>query len=241
MTASLPVLTFHAFDERPSPISYPPPLFRRAVAALHGGGWRTVRLSEAARLLAAGAPPPEKTLAITIDDGYRSTLDVALPALREHGLTATVFVVTDRPAMHGRPLMTPPEWRLLHENGLELGAHTRSHPMLPTLGDADVEREVLGSKLRIEDAVGAAVPAFAYPAGRFDERVRGIVAPHFACACSTRLAMARPGGDPYALPRLDAHYLRHERAFPRLDGALLRGYLAGRAALRALRRLPPAG
>jgi peptidoglycan/xylan/chitin deacetylase (PgdA/CDA1 family) len=235
VTESLPVLTFHAFDEGRSPISYSPALFGRAIAALHEAGWITVGLSEAARLISTGVAPPEKTLVITIDDGYRSVFDTALPALREHGMTATVFIVTDRRSLHDRPLMTPSHWRQLHEEGMELGAHTLTHPMLPTLDDAEVERETLRSKLLLEDAVGSAVTSFAYPAGRFDARVRGIVARHFACTCSTRLALTHLGDDLHALPRIDAHYLRHEWWFARLDGTLFRSYLKGRTVLRSLR------
>ena len=238
MTDSLPVLTFHAFESSRSPIAYPPALFGRALAALRGAGWRTARLCEAAGWIADGVAPPEKTLVLTIDDGYRSTLDAALPALRELGMTATVFVVAGRTSLHGRPLMDPADWRRLHAEGLELGAHTMTHPMLPALDDAGIEREALGSKRRIEDAVGAEVTSFAYPAGRFDDRVRGIVTRYFACACTTRLAQARPGDDVHALPRIDAHYLRRAGWFARLDGPLLRAYLGGRAALRMLRGTP---
>jgi peptidoglycan/xylan/chitin deacetylase (PgdA/CDA1 family) len=35
------------------------------------------------------------TVAITIDDGYRDTLEVAAPLLHEHGLPATVYLATD--------------------------------------------------------------------------------------------------------------------------------------------------
>lgn len=235
MTDRLPVLTFHAFESRRSPIAYAPAAFGRALAALRDAGWSTVRLREAARWVGEGAAFPEKTLVLTIDDGYRTLLDAALPALLDHGMTATVFVVTHRSAMHDRPLTGPSDWRRLAAQGFELGAHTMTHPVLTGLDDAGVEREALGSKRRIEDAVGAEVASFAYPSGRVDDRVRRIVARHFACACTTRLAMIRPGDALHALPRIDAHYLRRAAWFGRLDSALLRAYLGGRAALRTLR------
>ncbi|MBP8805467.1 MAG: polysaccharide deacetylase family protein [Kofleriaceae bacterium] len=41
-----------------------------------------------------GAPLPPNPCLITFDDGYRSNLTVALPALREVGATATFFIAT---------------------------------------------------------------------------------------------------------------------------------------------------
>ncbi|NNG24211.1 polysaccharide deacetylase family protein [Massilia sp. ML15P13] len=50
-------------------------------------------LYNAIQLLGTGRMPP-RAIAITFDDGYRSTHDLALPILREYGLAATVFVTT---------------------------------------------------------------------------------------------------------------------------------------------------
>ena len=50
-------------------------------------------LHDAVRMLATERMPP-RAVAITFDDGYRSTHDLALPVLREFGLPATVFVTT---------------------------------------------------------------------------------------------------------------------------------------------------
>lgn len=50
-------------------------------------------LHDAVQMLSTERMPP-RAVAITFDDGYRSTHDLALPILREYQLPATVFVTT---------------------------------------------------------------------------------------------------------------------------------------------------
>ena len=52
-------------------------------------------LAELVRILATGAPLPERSAVITIDDGYRSTYTLAYPVLRELGVPAVVFFATE--------------------------------------------------------------------------------------------------------------------------------------------------
>ena len=54
----------------------------------------------------------------------------------------------------------------LSENGIELGAHTASHPILTRISLDAVSAELLQSKQRIEAEVGKPVLSFAYPNGQ---------------------------------------------------------------------------
>jgi peptidoglycan/xylan/chitin deacetylase (PgdA/CDA1 family) len=56
---------------------------------------RVLPLAEFAQRVSSPDPLSEDIAAITFDDGYRDNLDVALPILERHRLTATVFVTTD--------------------------------------------------------------------------------------------------------------------------------------------------
>jgi len=56
--------------------------------------YRVIPLEALVEALATGAALPPRTLAITIDDGYRSNYTLAYPALREYGLPATIFLTT---------------------------------------------------------------------------------------------------------------------------------------------------
>lgn len=45
-------------------------------------------------ILASGAAVPDNSLIITFDDGYMDNYETALPILKKHGLTATIYVST---------------------------------------------------------------------------------------------------------------------------------------------------
>ena len=98
------------------------------------------------------------------------------------------------------------EARAMQEDGLvTVGAHTRTHPILTRVSRDRAWDEIAGSKARIEQEVGGEVTHFAYPNGKegdFDAETRGLVTEAgFESAASTVTAHARPGVDPYALPR----------------------------------------
>ena len=68
-----------------------PDFLDAALSRIAERGFAFVTLSEAARRLSEGGPP---FAALTFDDGYRDTRDVALPILARHAVPATVFFAT---------------------------------------------------------------------------------------------------------------------------------------------------
>lgn len=93
-TYRLPVLMYHHFDENVTADTVvSPERFREQMVALKDAGYTTVTLSQIADFIDFGVPLPEKSVLITLDDGYSSNLAVAAPILEELGLCATVFVI----------------------------------------------------------------------------------------------------------------------------------------------------
>lgn len=62
--------------------------------------------------------------------------------------------------------MTWDELRKLDRTLIEVGAHTRTHPILSACSPQEQEQEILGSKREIEAQLGAPVSAFCYPNGQ---------------------------------------------------------------------------
>lgn len=116
---------------------------------------------------------PDRPVLITFDDGYRSILDIALPALRDIKFRATVFVVTDLLGATNRwdadeiqePLLSVNEVRRVREEGHDVQSHTRTHPDLNALSAGEALTELRTSRLDLERILGAPVRVVAYPWG----------------------------------------------------------------------------
>ena len=246
MTSSLPILTFHAIDDRPSVTSFSPRVFRHGIARLHENGYKTLRLAEVVNYLKEGKPFPDRSIVITFDDGYRSVFDEAFPVLQQYNMTATVFLTVGEksnselngrlPSLGKRQMLCWKEIMEMHQYGIDFGAHTLTHPDLTRLPFEHAQSEILDSKAIIEDTLSAPVSCFAYPFGRYDERILEIVKKHFSYACSDRLGLVSSGSNIYALERVEAYYLRSERLFDIMLTSLFPWYIRACSIPRQIRR-----
>ncbi|MDQ4624557.1 polysaccharide deacetylase family protein [Janthinobacterium lividum] len=105
-------------------------------------------------------------------------------------------------------MLSTAQLRQLHAAGMELGAHTASHPILSTLAERAAQRDIAHGKQQLEALIQAPVSLFAYPNGKAG---RDYGAPHvamvkdlgFKAAVATDWGVARPGAglDLLQLPR----------------------------------------
>lgn len=94
----------------------------------------------------------------------------------------------------------------LAQQGIEIGGHTVTHPILTSLDDKDAFYEIEGGKKQLEQITGKPVRLFAYPNGKvgmdFDERhVAMAKEAGFTAAFTTALGSATHKNDPFQLPR----------------------------------------
>lgn len=228
-TRGVPVLLYHAFGEEPSRFVIPLRTFARQLRLLALLGYRVVPYGELAMALRSGS----RTAVLTIDDGYADNGADAAAVLERRGFGATVFVVSGRlgadndwsdvPPLRGRPMLAAEDLRRLRGRGLEFGAHTRTHPALPDLGDDELAEEIESSRSELERTLGEPVRSFAYPYGRFDERaVAAVRRAGFASACTTEPRPARVDDDPLLIPRIE---IKRSDSLPRF---LLKVWFGGR-------------
>jgi peptidoglycan/xylan/chitin deacetylase (PgdA/CDA1 family) len=235
------ILTYHSIDASGSPISVSAEQFQRHVRWLAGSRVRVVALEE----LLQGSDEFD-TIAITFDDGFENFVGAA-DLLLEHGLPATVFVVTRQVgqtnAWGGRTSETVPELPLLdwdalgrlRDRGISLGAHSRTHPSLDRVEGPALEEEIDGSATDLRERLGVAARTFAYPYGAVSAAATAAARKTFDLAVTTELRMIHPGDPMHLLPRLDMFYYREAGLLDRWGTPAFRRHLWLRATLRRVR------
>jgi len=159
-----------------------PDAFRAQLELLLGAGFEFVTIAEFANRY-EGDEPPTGLASVTFDDGMDDNYEVVLPILTELSLPATVYVVTglvDKPnpwltAVSGARMMNEEELREVAAAGVEIGAHTITHPDLSRLGYDACFEEVDGSRRELERLLGRSVKTFAYPFCRYGPAARTAV------------------------------------------------------------------
>lgn len=215
-----PILMYHWFRRKGVPSSsrspqleITPELFGRQMAMLSRAGYRSVSLGRAVSAAGDGRLP-RRSVVITFDDGTLDFWEHAKPILEQHGMTATLFVVSgqvggtstwDRELGEpDRRLMSWDQIRQLHRDGFEIGSHTHTHRPLTELSDEEVLSELERSRRTLADELGAVPQFLAYPRGFYTERHKRLVREAgYAGACAVILRWRDLWrADPYALKRM---------------------------------------
>lgn len=246
------VLCYHGLSPSwPAETSVRPEDFGRQLADLSARGYRGMTFAEALT-----APAGERVMAVTFDDAHASVLELAAPEMARLGVPGTVFVATDYPDS-GRPmgwdgydvwLGTAHEQELrcmsweqlggLVERGWEVGSHTRSHPHLPALGDAEIAAELAASRRECEERLGVPCRSIAYPYGEYDERVvRAAREAGYCFGASVPRRAAAPL--PLAWPRVGVYHGEGPRRLRLRALSRRQRPSASLRAMLALRRLLP--
>jgi peptidoglycan/xylan/chitin deacetylase (PgdA/CDA1 family) len=92
---------------------------------------------------------------------------------------------------------------LAHAPGIEIGAHTITHPLLTTRPPAEQRSEVEDGRRRLEELTGTPVTVFSYPHGDVDAGVEAVVRKAgFSLACQTEEGAVGRFTPRHRLPRL---------------------------------------
>jgi len=106
---------------------------------------------------------------ITIDDGNASDVTIALPALRDAGLSASFFIPSDRIGEAG--YVSEADIRELRAAGMEIGSHGCAHITWTEVPDETIAEDVTRSIGRLSSVLGERVETVAVPFGECDLRV----------------------------------------------------------------------
>ena len=170
--------------------------------------WKTQRVCD----LGDARNLTRRTAVLTFDDGYMDNYERAYLELRKRAMRGTWFAVTGYIGSQAHwlgitgdetKLMSTEQLREMARNGMEIGSHTLTHPDLTTLGQSDLDREIVKSRFELEDFLGQPVRSFAYPYGRLNQRIISTVRrAGYSYACTTRPGWFHSHKDPLRLRRV---------------------------------------
>ncbi|MEI7554963.1 polysaccharide deacetylase family protein [Candidatus Chlorohelix sp.] len=165
----IPSLMFHyvrTVDRKKDLLGYrlsvTPETFDKYLDWLKDNGYHTVTLEQVMDSLKYGVQLPEKAVNLRFDDGH-SDMWTAYLALKQRGMTATFYVITQRLEL------LPEQWREIDQAGFEVAPHTRTHPDLRTV--RDLNSEINGSKQDLEAMLGHPTRTFSYPYGKYSDAI----------------------------------------------------------------------
>lgn len=176
---TVPVLSYHHFAEKSTDrMIVSLESFEAQMRLIKEKGYRVITLDQLFDFMDFTGEVPEKSVVITIDDGWRSTYDIAFPILKKYGFPATLFIYTQL-ITGGAKTLSWEQVREMAEQGLDIQSHTISHRNLGQQNPAesmeayylDLERELAEPARIIEQKIGRKSRYLAYPYGETNNLV----------------------------------------------------------------------
>lgn len=168
----VPVLTYHQFSAaKANKMTVPLAQFEAEMQFLKDNDYNVVPLSQFVDFMNLKGSLPERSVVITIDDGWMSFFDYGFPVLRKFGYPSTLFVYTDFPESDPQAL-TWAQVKEMSQNGVDIQCHTKSHRNLKMTKDeqmpaylAALEQEYAVCKKVLKEKLGVDTKYLAYPYG----------------------------------------------------------------------------
>lgn len=199
-TADVAILMYHAFTENEAETSSVCTLaseFERQLSALRDAGYTSVGYADLIEFVNGKGELPEKSLLISIDDGYQNNLDLAAPLLEKYGFCANIAVIgvsighttykdTDIPIMPHFSLEDARPW--IKRGVLTVTTHSYDMHQIAAVDGNDCRRGVLQmpgeaepdyiaaltqdythAQEQLAGLPGKVLPVFTYPFGAYSE------------------------------------------------------------------------
>jgi peptidoglycan/xylan/chitin deacetylase (PgdA/CDA1 family) len=170
----------HVIKEKHNKWRVKPKDFEKQMQWFIKNNWTSYTISELVNL----SEIPEKSFVITFDDGFEDNYINAFPILKKYNIKATIYLVPNQSTNHWEKENTSSLSNLLNKHQIlemqgsgliEFGAHTLSHLNLSKIDEYQLKEEIFKSKEEVEKLTEVDCEAFAYPYGKFDDKIVKVV------------------------------------------------------------------
>jgi len=181
-TTRVSILGYHEFSATKSATAMrlPTATFRKQMQAIKDQGLNVISMEDFLAWKRGDKQIPDKSILITIDDGWKSVYTDAFPILKEFKFPFTVFLYKNYVDGGGRALTTPMIKEMM-KHGCTVGGHSTSHPLPSKVKRAKrkgketfakfLQVELGDSKTFLERKFGVKVTTYAYPGGYHTEEM----------------------------------------------------------------------
>lgn len=173
----------HVSDSTPPSTSTSPKQFVEHLNLLENEGFTVWPLERIVQHLQKRQPIPNKTIAITFDDAYKSVYETALPLLKQRQFPSTIFVNAQQANAQHSLYMNWQELKDAQNFGATIANHGFSHThLIRKLENESTEawqtrvgQEIDKNQEAIIQHIGKAPKLFAYPYGEYSAELQKIV------------------------------------------------------------------
>ena len=166
------ILMYHRFGENQFPsTNIRLEQLEAHIQELQSGPYTVLPVSEIISKINSETPLPDRTVGITVDDGFKSVYAEAWPRFRRANLPFTVFISTDPLDEKRVSYMTWDVVREMKAAGVDFGAHTASHLHMTDASPTQNAAEIKKSNARLAAELGKVPSLFAYPFGEAGSEV----------------------------------------------------------------------
>ena len=200
----IPVLNYHQINDLDhNLLTINSKQFDRQMQYLADNGYTTITPDELADSLDSGKKLPEKSILITLDDGYKDNYTCAFPILKKYSMKATIFLITDYVNTYPKYL----NWNEINEMqtaDINFESHTLSHiDLTKAATDVDLRKQLVNSRKVLEWRLHKKINFIAYPGGAYNTHVSEAAREAgYRGAFTVNFGSDRTGMPMYALDRI---------------------------------------
>ena len=185
--------------------------FRRQMQAIKDLGLEVISLEEFIAWKNGEKSISDRSVLITIDDGWKSIYTEAYPILKEMGFPFTIFLYTNY-VNGGSSALTSEMIKEMQQHGCSIGSHSVSHPYPAAVkaerakGEASfrsyLRREMGESRKKLQQQFTGNISCYAYPGGFVTGEMLPIAAEHgYQCLFTVLPGKTTQSTSNFTIPR----------------------------------------